>query len=77
MRVLLRCGEVYGGADAIVALAKYVWWAWPLVAAAQVPGVRRVLRAAYRQVAARRYCLAGRCAVEKVPDTHRAGGRQT
>lgn len=63
MRVLLRNGETHGGADAIVALAKYVWWGWPLVALAQVPGVRRALRAAYRRVAARRQCLGGACSV--------------
>jgi predicted DCC family thiol-disulfide oxidoreductase YuxK len=63
MRVLLRNGETYGGADAIIALARYVWWAWPLVALAKVPGVRHALRAAYRRVAARRHCLSGACSV--------------
>lgn len=61
MRVLLRARKSFGGADAIIELAKYVWWAWPLVALAQIPGMRRVLRAAYRQIAARRSCLGGAC----------------
>lgn len=61
MRVLLRTGETYGGAGAIVVLAKYVWWAWPLVGLAYVPGMRRLLGAAYRHVATRRYCLNGAC----------------
>jgi lipase maturation factor 1 len=78
MRVLLRNGETYGGADAIIALARYVWWAWPLVALAQVPGVRRAIRAAYRRVAARRLCLSGACSVGRdtnlpVPPTGEGG----
>ena len=63
MRLLLPRGEVYGGSDAIVALAKYVWWARPAAMVAVVPGVRLLLRAAYRFVATRRYCLNGACAV--------------
>ena len=69
MRVVLRDGEMFGGADAIVALAKYVWWGWPLVAAAHVPGVQVLLRAAYRRVAAQRYCINGACAVADGPRT--------
>jgi predicted DCC family thiol-disulfide oxidoreductase YuxK len=59
MRVLLRNGKSFGGADAIMELARYVWWAWPLVALVQISGMRRALRAAYRRVAARRSCLGG------------------
>jgi lipase maturation factor 1 len=78
MRVLLRNDETYSGADAIIALAKHVWWAWPLVALAQIPGVRRALRAAYRRVAARRHCLSGACSVDRgtnlpVPPTSEGG----
>jgi hypothetical protein len=56
-------GLAFGGADAIVELAKHVWWAWALVALAQIPGARKLLRAAYRAVASRRYCVNGRCAL--------------
>jgi predicted DCC family thiol-disulfide oxidoreductase YuxK len=59
MRVLLRTGESFGGADAIIELAKLVCWAWPLLALARIPGMRQALRAAYRQIAARRYCRGG------------------
>jgi len=58
-------GEAFGGADAIVELAKHVWWARALVALAQIPGARKLLRAAYRAVASRRYCVNGRCAVAR------------
>jgi hypothetical protein len=72
MRLLLRSGETCGGADAIIALAKYVWWGWPLVALAHVPGVRRALRVAYRYIAARRHCLSGACTL---PSEVRSGRR--
>lgn len=63
MRVLFRAGKWFGGADAIFELAKYVWWAWPLVALAQIPGMRQPLRAAYRQIATRRSCRSGTCSL--------------
>src|SRR5271154_476805 len=58
-----RVGQTFGGADAIVELAKHVWWAWPLVAVAQIPIARNFLRARYRAIAAQRYCMNGACAV--------------
>lgn len=61
MRLLLHTGETYGGADAIIALAKYVWWAWPLIALSHISGMRHILRAGYRYIAARRYCANGIC----------------
>jgi alginate O-acetyltransferase complex protein AlgI len=62
MRLLKPDGSVVGGADAVVAIARDVWWAWPLWAFALIPRVMPVLRFAYRRVAARRNCLHGRCA---------------
>ncbi len=41
MRVATIEGKVYGGAEAIVYLAGQIWWAWPLHAAANLPGVPR------------------------------------
>ena len=67
LRVLAQDGRQFGGADAIVYLARQVWWAWPLVAIAYMPGARRLLRAAYRYVAARRYCIAGTCSIPAQP----------
>lgn len=61
MRVLLDTGESFGGADAIIEIAKCVWWTWPLAALARIPRMRGALRAAYRQIAARRSCLAAAC----------------
>jgi predicted DCC family thiol-disulfide oxidoreductase YuxK len=70
MRVLTRRGQVLGGADALVHLAKELdrrkrpWWAWLLVGAGKIPFGMRALRYGYRWIAARRYCRQGVCAVE-------------
>jgi predicted DCC family thiol-disulfide oxidoreductase YuxK len=64
--------QAFGGADAIVELAKHVWWAWPLVAVAQIPIARNFMRARYRATAARRYCVNGTCAVPR-PENPQSG----
>ncbi len=61
MRVLTPEGRQYGGADAFIFLARHVWWGWPLYALAKVPGMRGILRAGYRWVAARRQCASAAC----------------
>jgi predicted DCC family thiol-disulfide oxidoreductase YuxK len=64
MRVLTPDGEHIGGADALVFLAREVWWAWPLYGLAQLPGVLRLLRLAYRWIARHRQCATGACSCE-------------
>jgi predicted DCC family thiol-disulfide oxidoreductase YuxK len=61
MQVVTTEGKVYGGAEAIVYLAGQIWWAWPLYAAAQLPGVPRILGAGYRWFAEHRPCSSGMC----------------
>jgi predicted DCC family thiol-disulfide oxidoreductase YuxK len=58
LRFLLSDGTQYGGADAIVALAKEIWWWRPLVWLAHIPGMMDVLRKGYDRVAAQRSCVA-------------------
>jgi len=58
LRFLLQNGTQYGGADAVLALAREIWWARPLVWAAKIPGVMPMLHASYRLVAAQRSCSA-------------------
>lgn len=61
MKVFTRENTILGGADAIVYLARNVWWAWPLFAFAQMPGAMRLFRAAYRWIAVRRICTGETC----------------
>lgn len=63
LRLLTTDGHTRGGADAVLFLARHIWWAWPSWALAQLPGMRRVTRAGYRWIAAHRYCVAGTCSM--------------
>lgn len=65
MRLLTSDGRQYGGADALIYLAGRIWWAWPMYAAAQLPGAHSVFRAAYRWFASRRSCLNGLCTLKE------------
>jgi predicted DCC family thiol-disulfide oxidoreductase YuxK len=65
MRVATADGKIYGGAEAIVFLARQIWWAWPLYAAAKLPGVPRVLDAGYRWFADHRTCASGSCSISR------------
>ena len=56
MRVLTSAGQVFGGADAMIFLARQIWWAKPLTWMARIPLVHAILHRAYRWVAARRAC---------------------
>ncbi|HEY7188405.1 MAG TPA: DCC1-like thiol-disulfide oxidoreductase family protein [Vicinamibacterales bacterium] len=61
MRLRLRNGHVYGGADAVMQIARRVWWAWPLWAVTRIPGAMRPARAVYRWIANHRSCSDGVC----------------
>jgi predicted DCC family thiol-disulfide oxidoreductase YuxK len=69
MKLLAVDGRVYGGADALVQIARKIWWAWPVFAFAQIPGAMVLLRVIYRRIAANRHCLNGACSIQK-PLTH-------
>jgi predicted DCC family thiol-disulfide oxidoreductase YuxK len=70
MRVATADGKIYGGADAVVYLAGQIWWAWPLYAAAKLPGVPRVLDAGYRWFAEHRTCASGFCSISRKSGRH-------
>jgi predicted DCC family thiol-disulfide oxidoreductase YuxK len=61
MRFMLSDGRQFGGADAIVAVAREIWWAKPLAWVAKVPWVMAMLRAEYGWVAKRRGCASQVC----------------
>jgi predicted DCC family thiol-disulfide oxidoreductase YuxK len=65
MHVITGEGEIYFGAKAIVFLARQVWWAWPLLAAAQLPGAMRILDLGYRRFADHRRCSSSICPVAR------------
>ena len=56
MRVLTSTGEVLGGADAVILLARQLWWAAPLAWLARMPWSHAILHRLYRWVAAHRTC---------------------
>ena len=47
LRVITVEGQSFSGADALIFLAKRIWWARPLAAVALIPGVKPLLRRAY------------------------------
>ena len=61
MKLMQPDGQVIGGADAVVAMARAVWWLRPLTFLTRLPGVMPLLRRAYRKVAANRHCISGAC----------------
>ena len=65
MCLLTADGRRYGGADALLRLARDIAWARPLWLLSFLPGVRPLLRAAYGAVARRRPCLDERCGVSR------------
>jgi len=63
LRLVLSESGQYGGADAVVALAREIWWARPVVWVSKLPGGMDKLWRLYRFVAARRKCAAAGCAL--------------
>jgi hypothetical protein len=63
LRFLLSDGTQFGGADAIVAMTREIWWAQPLAWLAKIPGMMPLWHVAYRWVAAHRSCAAADSAV--------------
>ncbi len=62
MRLIAPHGRVHGGADALLEIARRIWWAKPLYWLSRVPLVKPALRSGYRWVARNRACLGGSCA---------------
>lgn len=61
MRLRLDEGQVLGGAAAVAAIARRVWWAWPLWALSRMPGAMPLMNAAYRWIARNRGCASPGC----------------
>jgi predicted DCC family thiol-disulfide oxidoreductase YuxK len=67
LRFLLSDGKQYGGAEAVVAVAREIWWGRPLAWFARLPGAMSLLHSGYRWVAAHRSCAATNHAACAVP----------
>jgi hypothetical protein len=61
MRLRAADGREFGGAEAVLFLAKFVWWAQPLRWFAKLPGAEKLLRRIYAEIASRRSCDDGPC----------------
>jgi hypothetical protein len=61
MRVRIADGRNFGGANAVLYLAGFVWWGRPLRWFAKLPGVKKLLHRIYRAIASRRSCDNGAC----------------
>jgi predicted DCC family thiol-disulfide oxidoreductase YuxK len=61
LRFLMSDGTQPGGARAVLAVAREIWWAQPFVWLAALPGMTAVLDAGYKWIAARRGCSGETC----------------
>ncbi|MEW6159995.1 MAG: DUF393 domain-containing protein, partial [Verrucomicrobiota bacterium] len=66
MKLLTGSGLVLGGADALVRLAREIWFLRPFTALTLLPGMLPLLRGLYRRFAANRSCANGSCAQSNV-----------
>ena len=71
MHVIRADGKHFGGADALVFLARQIWWTMPLALLAKLPGGMGLLSRAYRLIAQHRYCGAAACSTARAANTSR------
>lgn len=67
MRVLTAAGEVFGGADAVIFLARQLLWGAPLAFLARLSFVNKGLHRLYRWIAAHRTCALNHTAAPSLP----------
>jgi predicted DCC family thiol-disulfide oxidoreductase YuxK len=67
LRFLTSDGVHSGGANAVLAVARQIWWGRPLVWAAKLPGMMKLLDAGYQWVSAQRGCTSQACEIERRP----------
>jgi predicted DCC family thiol-disulfide oxidoreductase YuxK len=73
MRVVTNRGIVFGGADAIVELAKTIPVLKPFYVVTRLPGIMPILRAVYHYIARNRTCDGGVCGLPPAPERVPAG----
>lgn len=67
IRFVFADGSQYSGADALLAVAREMWWTRPLVWLSKLPGMLPAMRAGYRWGAQRWRCQAQRCMINQMP----------
>ena len=66
LRFLMSDGTQYAGADAVLTVARQVWWMRPLVWISRIPKSMPFLHSLYRLVAESRSCSAISCEIAAV-----------
>jgi len=61
IRVLLKDGTLYSGAEAYFYCMKRIWWAWPLYVVFELPVFNAMFRLCYRAFAQNRYKISRVC----------------
>lgn len=61
LRFLLSDGTHSGGASAVLAVAREIWWAAPLVWLSSLPAAMPLFDAGYKWIASRRGCVHQTC----------------
>jgi predicted DCC family thiol-disulfide oxidoreductase YuxK len=64
MRLIMANGRSFGGAEALIEIARTIWWAWPITLLARFAGARQLMRRAYRWLARRRHCSSSACGLQ-------------
>src|SRR5262249_28784684 len=70
LRFLMSDGTHSGGANAVLAVARRILWARPLVWLSRLPGAMPLFDAGYKWIAARRNCGAAQCSLNE--QSHKA-----
>ena len=60
-------GQVTGGAEAINAMLRHVWWARPFAPLYYLPGIRQLQDWGYNWIATNRYKMPGSTAACEIP----------
>lgn len=71
IKLLTRKGRLLGGVDALLYIARHIWWAWPLWLLGQLPIIRPLMNVWYRWVAKHRHELSTACGIDSKPSTPR------
>jgi predicted DCC family thiol-disulfide oxidoreductase YuxK len=66
MLILKPDGNIIGGADAMVHLARKIWFTRPIYWIYQIPGMKFVYKPVYAFIAKNRYCISKVCRIKPV-----------